>query len=106
MAKSICKSRSHPSLNYYDYLENLIPEIKDGTIEVMGISRDPGDRSKIGVKSNDPKVDPIGACVGEGGSRIREIVKALSDEKIDLFRWSDNEKELIANAFNQQKSLQ
>jgi transcription termination/antitermination protein NusA len=90
-------SRAHPKL-IIRLLENLIPEIKDGTIEVMGISRDPGDRSKIGVKSNDPKVDPIGACVGEGGSRIREIVKALSDEKIDLFRWSDNERELIANA--------
>lgn len=90
-------SRSHPSL-IIRLLESFIPEIKDGVIEVMGISRDPGDRSKIGVKSNDPKVDPIGACVGEGGSRIREIVKALSDEKIDLFRWSDNEKELIANA--------
>lgn len=90
-------SRTHPSL-IIRLLENLIPEIKDGTIEVMGISRDAGDRSKIGVKSNEPRVDPIGACVGEGGSRIREIVKALSDEKIDLFRWSDNERELIANA--------
>ncbi|MCF7931797.1 MAG: transcription termination factor NusA [Acholeplasmataceae bacterium] len=90
-------SRIHTSL-IIRMLENMIPEIKDGTIEVMGISRDPGDRSKIGVKSNDPKVDPIGACVGEGGSRIREIVKNLSDEKIDLFRWSDNERELIANA--------
>lgn len=90
-------SRIHTSL-IIRMLENMIPEIKDGTIEVMGISRDPGDRSKIGVKSNDPKVDPIGACVGEGGSRIREIVKNLSDEKIDLFRWSNNERELIANA--------
>ncbi len=90
-------SRTHSSL-IIRLLENLIPEIKEGIIEVMGISRDPGDRSKIGVKSNDPKVDPIGACVGEGGSRIREIVRTLSDEKIDLFRWSDNERELIANA--------
>jgi transcription termination/antitermination protein NusA len=90
-------SRTHSRL-IIRLLENLIPEIKEGIIEVMGISRDPGDRSKIGVKSNDPKVDPIGACVGEGGSRIREIVRTLSDEKIDLFRWSDNERELIANA--------
>ncbi len=90
-------SRTHSSL-IVRLLENYIPEIKDGIIEIMGISRDPGDRSKIGVRSNDPKVDPIGACVGEGGSRIREIVKALSDEKIDLFRWSNNEKELITNA--------
>lgn len=95
-------SRSHPSL-IIRLLESFIPEIKDGTIEIMGISRDPGDRAKIGVKTNDPKVDPIGACVGEGGSRIREIVHALSDEKIDLFRWSDNEKELIANALQPAK---
>ena len=90
-------TRTHPDL-VVKLLEDLIPEIKDGTIEIMGISRDPGDRSKIGVKSNDPKVDAIGACVGEGGSRIREIVRSLSDEKIDLFKWSDNERELIANA--------
>lgn len=90
-------SRTHPNL-IIKLLENLIPEIKDGTIEIMGISREAGERSKIGVKSNDPKVDPIGACVGEGGVRIKEIVRALSDEKIDLFRWSDNEHELIANA--------
>lgn len=86
-------------------LENLIPEIKEGIIEIMGVSRDAGDRTKIGVKSEDSKVDPIGACVGEGGSRIREIVKALSGEKIDLFRWSDNEQELIANALQPAKVI-
>lgn len=90
-------SRIHTSL-ITRLFEDLIPEIKDGIIDLVGISRDPGDRSKIGVRSNDPKVDPIGACVGEGGTRIREIVNALSGEKIDLFRWSDNEKDLIANA--------
>lgn len=90
-------SRTHSNL-IIKLLENLIPEIKEGIIEIMGISREPGDRAKIGLKSNDPKVDPIGACVGEGGARIKEIVRALSDEKIDLFRWSDNEHELIANA--------
>ena len=90
-------SRTHNNL-IIKLLENLIPEIKEGIIEIMGISREPGDRAKIGLKTNDPKVDPIGACVGEGGARIKEIVRALSDEKIDLFRWSDNEHELIANA--------
>ncbi|CCV64028.1 Transcription termination factor NusA [Alteracholeplasma palmae J233] len=84
-------------------LEELVPEIKEGIISIMGISRDAGDRSKIGVRSEDPKVDPIGACVGEGGQRIREIVKAISGEKIDLFRWSDNEQELIANALQPAK---
>lgn len=90
-------TRKHPSL-VIRLLEQIVPEIADGTIEVVGISRDAGDRSKVGVRSNNPNVDPIGACVGEGGVRIREIVNALSGEKIDLFRWSDNERELIANA--------
>ena len=90
-------SRKHPSL-VIRLMEQNVPEIADGTIEIVGISRDPGDRAKVGVRSNDPNVDPIGACVGEGGSRIREVVTSLSGEKIDLFRWSDNERELIANA--------
>lgn len=79
-------------------MEQNIPEIADGTVEIVGISREAGDRSKVGIRTNNPQVDPIGACVGEGGSRIREIVTALSGEKIDLFRWSDNERELIQNA--------
>lgn len=78
--------------------EDLIPEVKDGVVEVMGVSRNPGDRSKIGVRSNDSNVDAIGSCVGADGSRIKEIVRALSGEKIDLFLWSDNEKDLIANS--------
>lgn len=90
-------TRKHPDL-VIKLLEQNVPEMADGTIEVVGISRDAGDRSKVGVRSNNPNVDPIGACVGENGSRIREVVKALSGEKIDLFRWSDNERELIANA--------
>lgn len=79
-------------------MEMNIPEVADGTVEIVGISRDAGDRSKVGIRTNNPQVDPIGACVGEGGSRIRLIVQALSGEKIDLFRWSDNERELIENA--------
>ncbi len=78
--------------------EDLIPEVKDGIVEIMGIARDPGDRAKIGIKSNDPNVDAIGACVGTDGSRIKEVVRALSGEKVDLFLWSDNEKDLIAHS--------
>lgn len=78
--------------------EDLIPEVKDGIVEIMGISRNPGDRSKVGVRSNDPNVDAIGSCVGADGARIREIVRSLSGEKIDLFLWSDNERDLIANS--------
>ena len=79
-------------------MENFIPEIKDGTIEIKGIARDPGDRSKIALFSNDPNVDAIGSCVGEGGSRIREIVNALGGEKVDLYKWSENPEELISNS--------
>lgn len=79
-------------------MELNIPEISEGIVEIVGISRVPGERSKVGVRSHDSQVDPIGACVGEGGGRIKEIVNALAGEKIDLFRWSDNERELIENA--------
>lgn len=79
-------------------LETYIPEIKDGIIEVKGIARDEGDRTKIAVYSNDPEVDAIGSCVGEGGTRIKEIVDALNGEKIDLYKWSNNIEETIANS--------
>lgn len=79
-------------------MENYIPELKSGIIEIKGLAREPGDRSKIALYSNDPKVDAIGSCVGEGGIRIREIVNALGGEKIDLYKWSDNPEELIANS--------
>ncbi len=79
-------------------LENYIPEIKDGTILIKGIARDPGDRCKIAVESTNPNVDPIGSCVGEGGQRIKEIVNALGGEKVDLYRYSDDPEELITNS--------
>lgn len=79
-------------------LEQIVPEIKEGIVEIKGIARDAGDRSKIAVYSNDPTVDPIGACVGERGDRIRDVVNALNGEKVDLYRWSADPKELIANS--------
>ena len=79
-------------------MENYIPEIKDGIIEIKGIARDPGDRSKIALYSSDPKIDAIGSCVGEGGTRIKQIVDALGGEKVDLYKWSENPEELIANS--------
>ena len=79
-------------------LEQNVPEIKEGIVEIKGIARDAGDRSKVSVYSNDPSVDPIGACVGENGSRIREVVNSLNGEKVDLYRWSEDVKELIANS--------
>ena len=79
-------------------LENYVPEIKEGIVEVVRIARDAGDRSKVAVRSNNPNVDPIGACIGDAGMRIRGVTKALNGEKIDLFKWSDDEKQLITNA--------
>ena len=79
-------------------LEQYVPEIKEGIVEIKGIARDAGDRCKVSVFSNDADVDPIGACVGENSFRIREVVRSLNGEKIDLYRWSENTAELIANA--------
>ena len=79
-------------------MEQFIPEIQDGTIKIMGIARDAGDRSKVSLYSTDPKVDAIGSCVGEKGARINDIVNALNGEKIDLYQYSNTPEELIANS--------
>ncbi len=85
--------------------EITIPEIADGSIEIMGISRDPGSRTKIGVLALKPNLDPKGACVGQGGLRIKSINEALNNEKIDIFTWKDNPVELIAEALLPAKTL-
>ena len=79
-------------------LEKYIPEIKDGTIVIKGLARDPGDRSKVAVYSENPDVDAIGACVGEAGNRIKQIVSDLGGEKIDLYKWSEDPVELVSNS--------
>lgn len=75
-----------------------IPEIESGIVEVKAIAREPGIRTKVAVFSNNPQVDPVGACIGEGGSRIAAILKEIKGEKLDVLRWSDDPKQLIANA--------
>ncbi|MDD3171141.1 MAG: transcription termination factor NusA [Bacilli bacterium] len=85
--------------------ELTIPEIADGSIEIMGISRDPGSRTKVGVLSLKPNLDPKGACVGQGGLRIRSINEDLNNEKIDIFTWKDNPIDLIAEALLPARSL-
>lgn len=92
-------SRSTPEL-VRALFENEVPEIFDGTIEIMAIAREAGSRTKIAVRSKDPNVDPVGACVGMKGSRVRSVVEELSGEKIDIVRWSDNIAELCAQALN------
>ena len=75
-----------------------VSEIADGIVEVMGVARDPGFRSKIAVKTLDEKVDPVGACVGLRGVRVRNIVRELNGEKIDIVRWSEDIKQYVAQA--------
>jgi N utilization substance protein A len=75
-----------------------VSEINDGTIEVKGIAREPGFRTKLAVHTRDPKVDPVGACVGLRGQRVKNIVRELNNEKVDIIKWDANVKNYIANA--------
>ncbi len=86
-------------------IEQVCPEIMDGTVEIMGIARDPGDRSKVAVYSHDPNVDPVGAVVGYKGSRILEVLEALQGERIDIYKWSSKPIELIASAMEPAKII-
>ncbi|MDX9868314.1 MAG: transcription termination factor NusA [Kiritimatiellia bacterium] len=85
-----------------DFVKTLfrleVAEIADGIVEVMGVARDPGYRSKIAVKTLDDKVDPVGACVGLRGVRVRNIVRELNGEKIDIVRWSEDIKQYVTQA--------
>jgi len=92
-------SRATPEL-VRRLFEMEVPEIYDGTVEIKGVAREAGSRSKVAVHSNDPNVDPVGACVGMKGSRVRAVVEELSGEKIDIVRWSEDPVELCANALN------
>src|ERR1051325_8465103 len=75
-----------------------VTEINDGTIEVKGIAREPGFRTKLAVYSRDEKVDPVGACVGLRGQRVKNIVRELNNEKVDIIKWDPNIKNFITNA--------
>ena len=77
-----------------------VSEINDGTIEVKGIAREPGFRTKLAVYSRDEKVDPVGACVGLRGQRVKNIVRELNNEKIDIIPWSDNIETYVTNALS------
>jgi transcription termination/antitermination protein NusA len=85
-----------------DFVKTLfcleVSEIADGIVEVMGVARDAGYRSKIAVKTLDEKVDPVGACVGLRGVRVRNIVRELNGEKIDIVRWSDDVRQYVGQA--------
>ena len=89
-------SRSHPGL-VRGLFELEIPEIADGTVEIRGTAREAGSRTKIAVYSNDPNVDPVGACVGNRGARVQNIADELFGEKIDIIVWDDDPAVLISN---------
>lgn len=98
-------SRSSPEL-VRSLFELEVPELYDETIEIRAIAREAGSRTKVAVKSNDVNVDPVGACVGMKGARVRSVVEELSGEKIDIVRWSEDAVELCANALNPADILQ
>ena len=86
------------------FLEELftieVPEIGQGLIEIMGAARDPGQRAKIAVKSNDQRIDPVGACVGMRGSRVQAVSNELSGERIDIIVWNENPAQFVINAMS------
>lgn len=100
----ILVSRTHPEL-VKRLFEAEVAEVKDGIVEIKSIAREPGSRTKIAVYSNDPDVDPVGACVGLNGSRVNAIVEELRGEKIDIINWSDNPAILIENALSPAKVI-
>ena len=100
----ILVSRTHPDL-VKRLFEAEVTEVKDGTVEIKSISREAGSRTKIAVWSNDPNVDPVGACVGLNGVRVNSIVEELRGEKIDIINWSDNPAILIENALSPAKVI-
>ena len=100
----ILVSRTHPEL-VKRLFEAEVTEVKDGVVEIKSIAREAGSRTKIAVWSNDPDVDPVGACVGLNGSRVNAIVNELRGEKIDIINWSDNPAILIENALSPAKVI-
>ena len=90
-------SRTHPNL-VKKLLELEIPEVRNGDVEIMGIARDAGFRSKVAVKSNDPRIDPIGACVGQKGVRIQAVMEEINGERVDMIEYSADPIKLISLA--------
>jgi N utilization substance protein A len=95
-------SRAHPDFVRVMF-EREVSEMSEGLVTIKGVSREPGYRTKIAVDSDDPHVDPVGACVGMRGNRVKNIVRELAGEKVDIIRWSANIKEFVANALQPAK---
>jgi len=93
----ILVSRAHKDF-VRKLLELEVPEIEKGLVEIVAIAREAGVRTKLAVRALVPEIEPVGTCVGAAGSRVREVVKELSGEKIDIIRWSDDVRDLIKNS--------
>ncbi len=100
--QSIIVSRTHPGL-IRRLFELEVPEIYDGIVEIKTVAREPGLRSKIAVSSREPGLDPVGACVGPKGSRVRMVVAELRGERIDVIPWDDDPSRFVANALSPAK---
>lgn len=100
----ILVSRTHPEL-VKRLFESEVAEIKEGVVEIKAIAREAGSRTKIAVWSNDPDVDPVGACVGMSGARVNAIVNELRGEKIDIITWNENPAMMIENALSPAKVI-
>lgn len=92
-------SRTAPEL-LIELFKLEVPEVGEGLIDILGAARDPGSRAKIAVKSNDPRIDPVGACVGMRGSRVRAVSNELSDERVDIILWDENMAQFVINAMS------
>ncbi len=96
---SIIVSRTHPDL-IRRLFEIEVPEIYDGLVEIKSVAREPGARSKVAVASREPNLDPVGACVGPKGSRVRMVVEELRNERVDVIQWDENPAVYVANALS------
>lgn len=92
-------SRTHPDL-LRRLFEQEVPEIYDGTVEIVSIAREAGDRAKVAVRSTDPDIDPVGTCVGPKGQRVQALVNELKGENMDIVEWNEDPAIYIANALN------
>ncbi len=92
-------SRTAPEL-LIELFKLEVPEVGEGTIEIIGAARDPGLRAKIAVKAKDPRIDPVGACVGMRGSRVQAVSNELGGERVDIILWNDNAAQFVINAMS------
>ena len=92
-------SRTAPEL-LVELFKLEVPEVGEGLIDIMGAARDPGSRAKIAVRTNDPRIDPVGACVGMRGSRVRTISNELAGERVDIVLWNENPAQYVINAMS------